>query len=93
MSNRTHSAEQIAEALRLLKSGRSVKEVSSGLGVTTQTIYRWKHEYEDLDATGIKRRLTRKRLRGRSGANPLSLFPVPPAIIQEVQNDRDEQTR
>ena len=50
MKRKRYSVEQIIGMLRevevLLAQGPSVKEVSRELGVTEQTYYRWRKEYE-----------------------------------------------
>ena len=59
MKRKRYSVEQIIGKLReaevLLSQGRTVKEVSRGLGVTEQTYYRWRKEYGGLKVSQARR--------------------------------------
>jgi putative transposase len=46
-----YTEEQIIRILREVQAGQSIASVSRAHGVTEQTIYRWRNEYDGLDRT------------------------------------------
>lgn len=73
MKRSRFSEEQIAYALRFAESGTPVVDVCRQIGVSEATYYPWKHKYDDLGATELKRlkmlegeNVRLKRIRGRS---------------------------
>jgi putative transposase len=69
MKRKRYSVEQIIGKLReaevLLSQGRTVKEVSRGLGVTGQTYYRWRKEYGGLKVSQARRLKEREKENSR----------------------------
>ena len=59
MGRTRHTAEQIISKLReaevLLAQGQTVPQVSRRLGVTEQTYYRWRKEYDGMHVSQAKR--------------------------------------
>jgi putative transposase len=87
MKRKRHSVEQIIGKLReaevLLSQGRTVKEVSHGLGVTEQTYYRWRKEYGGLKVSQARRlkELERENSRLKKAVAELTLDKV---ILKEA---------
>lgn len=50
-----YSNEQIAFALRQAESGVPVAEVCRKIGITEQTLYRWKKKYGNLGVPELRR--------------------------------------
>ena len=48
MPRRGHSEEQIVFALKQVENGAKVPEVCRKLGISDQTFYRWKQQYEGM---------------------------------------------
>jgi putative transposase len=82
MKRKRYSVEQIIGKLReaevLLSRGRTVKEVSRGLGVTEQTYYRWRKEYRGLKVSQARRlkELERENSRLKKAVAELTLDKV-----------------
>ena len=59
MKRTRHSAEQIVSKLReadaMLAAGRSIAQVVQQLGVSEQTIYRWRNQYGGMKADEARR--------------------------------------
>ena len=59
MKRTRHSAEQIVNKLReadaMLAAGRSIAQVVQQLGVSEQTIYRWRNQYGVMKADDARR--------------------------------------
>jgi transposase-like protein len=87
MKRKRYSVEQIIGKLReaevLLAQGRTVKEVSRGLGVTEQTYYRWRKEYGGLKVSQARRlkELERENSRLKKAVADLTLDKV---ILKEA---------
>ena len=87
MKRKRYSVEQIIGKLReaevLLAQGRTVKEVSRGLGVTEQTYYRWRKEYGGLKVSQARRlkELERENSRLKKAVAELTLDKV---ILKEA---------
>jgi putative transposase len=87
MKRKRYSVEQIIGKLReaevLLSQGRTVKEVSRGLGVTEQTYYRWRKEYGGLKVSQARRlkELERENSRLKKAVAELTLDKV---ILKEA---------
>ena len=52
MKRRRFTEEQIAFALRQHEAGTSMPEITRKLGVSEQTVYRWKRKYAGLGVAG-----------------------------------------
>ena len=50
-----YSEEQIIRILSEIRSGQSIASVARTYGVSEQTIYRWRNEYDGLDRSQLKR--------------------------------------
>ena len=50
MKKTRYSEEQIAFALRQAETGTPVGEVIRKMGISTQTFYRWKKQYGQMDS-------------------------------------------
>jgi putative transposase len=87
MKRKRYSVEQIIGKLReaevLLSQGRTVKEISRGLGVTEQTYYRWRKEYGGLKVSQARRlkELERENSRLKKAVADLTLDKV---ILKEA---------
>jgi transposase-like protein len=87
MKRKRFSVEQIIGKLReaevLLSQGRTVKEISRGLGVTEQTYYRWRKEYGGLKVSQARRlkELERENSRLKRAVAELTLDKV---ILKEA---------
>jgi putative transposase len=87
MKRKRYSVEQIIGKLReaevLLSQGRTVKEISRGLGVTEQTYYRWRKEYGGLKVSQARRlkELERENSRLKKAVAELTLDKV---ILKEA---------
>jgi putative transposase len=87
MKRKRYSVEQIIGKLReaevLLSQGRTVKEVSRGLGVTEQTYYRWRKEYGGLKISQARRlkEIERENSRLKKAVAELTLDKV---ILKEA---------
>jgi putative transposase len=87
MKRKRYSVEQIIGKLReaevMLSQGRTVKEVSRGLGVTEQTYYRWRKEYGGLKVSQARRLkdLERENSRLKKAVADLTLDKV---ILKEA---------
>jgi len=59
MKRTRHSAEQIITKLReadaMLASGRTIAQVVQQLGVSEQTLHRWRHQYGGMKANDARR--------------------------------------
>ena len=55
MKNSRLTDQQVALALKEAESGLAVEEVCRKLGVSQQTIYRWKKKFGGLDASEVRR--------------------------------------
>lgn len=54
MPRKGHSEEQIAFALKQVENWTKVPEVCRKLGISDQTFYRWKHQYEGLGVSELR---------------------------------------
>lgn len=59
MKRRRHTPEQIIrklrEAERMLGEGRAIPEVAKQLGISEQTLHRWRNQYGGMKADDVKR--------------------------------------
>jgi transposase len=59
MARKRHTAEQIINHLRqvevMVAQGKAVREASHQIGVTEQTYYQWRKEYDGMDTTQAHR--------------------------------------
>lgn len=55
MKRSKFTEQQIAFALKQVKTGVPVAEMIRKLGITEQTFYRWKKQYGDLGPSELKR--------------------------------------
>lgn len=55
MKKTRFTEEQIAHAVRLVESGTAVAEVCRQMGVTEQTVYRWKRKFTGMGLAEIRR--------------------------------------
>ena len=69
MGRKRHTPEQIITALREaevgLARGKSVKLISRELGITEQTYYRWRREYDGMKVSQARRLKECERENGR----------------------------
>lgn len=83
MRRKGHSEEQIVYALKQAENGTKVGEVSRKLGVSEQTIYRWKQQLTGLGISELRelRQLREENARLKRLVADLSLDKH---ILQEV---------
>jgi len=83
MPRKGHSEEQIVFALKQVENGAKVPEVCRKLGVSQQTFYRWKQQYEGLGISELRelRQLREENARLKRLVADLSLDKH---ILQEV---------
>ena len=55
MKKSWYTEEQISFALQQAEHGTPVKEVIRKLGISEQTLYRWKKKYGGMGTTGLRR--------------------------------------
>ena len=55
MKQSRYTEEQIAFALRQAEAGTSVKELVRKMGITEQTLYRWKKKYAGMGVSEVRR--------------------------------------
>ena len=59
MKKKKHTPEQIVAKLRKLEvltaEGATIAEAAKQIGVTDQTVYRWKNKYGSMDRDELKR--------------------------------------
>jgi putative transposase len=55
MKGKKFTEEQIIAVLKELEAGAGVKEVCRRVGVSEQTIYRWKAKYGGMETSDVKR--------------------------------------
>ena len=83
MPRKGHSEEQIVFALKQVENGAKIPEVCRKLGISDQTFYRWKHQYEGLGVSELRelRQLRDENARLKRLVADLSLDKH---ILQEV---------
>ena len=83
MPRKGHSEEEIVFALKQVENGAKVPEVCRKLGVSQQTFYRWKHQFEGLGISELRelRQLREENARLKRLVADLSLDKH---ILQEV---------
>jgi putative transposase len=54
MPKKGHPEEQIVFALKQVENGAKVQDVIRKLGVTEQTFYRWKKQFEGLGVSDLR---------------------------------------
>lgn len=54
MPRKGHTEEQIVFALKQAENGAKVAEICRKLGITEQTFYRWKKEYQNLGVSELR---------------------------------------
>lgn len=83
MPRKGHTEEQIVFALKQAENGAKVAEICRKLGITEQTFYRWKKEYQNLGISELRelRQLREENTRLKKLVADLSLDKH---ILQEV---------
>jgi putative transposase len=83
MPRKGHSEEEIVFALKQVENGAKVPDVCRKLGVSQQTFYRWKHQFEGLGISELRelRQLREENARLKRLVADLSLDKH---ILQEV---------
>ena len=83
MPRKGHPDEQIVFALKQVENGAKVQDVIRKLGVTEQTFYRWKKQFEGLGVSDLRelRQLREENARLKRLVADLSLDKH---ILQEV---------
>lgn len=83
MPRKGHAEEQIVFALKQVENGGKVLDVCRKLGITEQTFYRWKRQYENLGVSELRelRQLREENARLKKLVADLSLDKH---ILQEV---------
>ena len=83
MPKKGHTEEQIVFALKQAENGGKVAEICRKLGVTEQTFYRWKKEFQNLGVSELRelRQLREENTRLKKLVADLSLDKH---ILQEV---------
>jgi putative transposase len=83
MPRKGHPEEQIVFALKQVENGAKVQDVIRKLGVTEQTFYRWKKQFEGLGVSDLRelRQLREENARLKRLVADLSLDKH---ILQEV---------
>ena len=54
MPRKGHSEEQIVFALKQVENGAKIPDICRKLGISDQTFYRWKHQYEGLGVSELR---------------------------------------
>jgi transposase-like protein len=89
MAKKTFSTADIINKLReaevLASQGKTVDEISRGMGITSQTYYRWRKDYGGMKVDQAKRlkEIERENVRLRKVVADLSLDI---AILKEVNS-------
>jgi len=83
MARKGHAEEEIVFALKQVENGVKVQDVIRKLGVTEQTFYRWKKQFEHLGVSELRelRQLREENSRLKKLVADLSLDKH---ILQEV---------
>jgi len=83
MPRKGHSEEQIVFALKQVENGAKIPDICRKLGISDQTFYRWKHQYEGLGVSELRelRQLRDENARLKRLVADLSLDKH---ILQEV---------
>ena len=83
MPRKGHAEEEIVFALKQVENGAKVQDVIRKLGVTEQTFYRWKKQFEHLGVSELRelRQLREENSRLKKLVADLSLDKH---ILQEV---------
>ena len=83
MPRKGHSEEQIVFALKQVENGAKIPDICRKLGISDQTFYRWKHQYEGLGISELRelRQLRDENARLKRLVADLSLDKH---ILQEV---------
>ena len=83
MPRKGHSEEQIVFALKQAGNGAKIPDICRKLGISDQTFYRWKHQYEGLGVSELRelRQLRDENARLKRLVADLSLDKH---ILQEV---------
>lgn len=83
MPRKGQAEEQIVFALKQVENGAKVLDVCRKLGITEQTFYRWKRQYENLGVSELRelRQLREENVRLKKLVADLSLDKH---ILQEV---------
>jgi putative transposase len=83
MPKKGHPEEQIVFALKQVENGAKVQDVIRKLGITEQTFYRWKKQFEGLGVSDLRelRQLREENARLKRLVADLSLDKH---ILQEV---------
>lgn len=53
MPRKGHSEGQIVFALKQAENGAKIRDICRKLGISDQTFYRWKHQYEGLGVSEL----------------------------------------
>ena len=83
MPRKGHSEEQIVYALRQIEGGQKVSEVCREMGVSPQTVYRWKRRYGGLGLHEV-RELRQLREENRQLKGIVADLTLDKHILQEV---------
>jgi transposase-like protein len=89
MAKKTFSAADIINKLReaevLASQGKTIEEISRGMGITSQTYYRWRKDYGGMkvDQAKLLKELERENVRLRKVVADLSLDI---AILKEANS-------
>lgn len=54
MPRKGHSEEQIVFALKQAENGAKIPDIWRKLGISDQTFYRWKHQFEGLEVSALR---------------------------------------
>jgi putative transposase len=83
MPRKGHSEEQIVFALKQAENRAKIPDICRKLGISDQTFYRWKHQYEGLGVSELRelRQLRDENARLKRLVADLSLDKH---ILQEV---------
>ncbi|WP_372342174.1 transposase [Geothrix sp. PMB-07] len=89
MPRKGHSEEQIVFALKQAENGAKIPDICRKLGISDQTFYRWKHQFEGLGVSELRelRQLRDENARLKRLVADLSLDKH---ILQEVLSKKSE---
>jgi hypothetical protein len=84
MARPPHDPELVAECIRLVRAGNSVREVAAAAGVSFASVARWAREADKAPAVPEDVKARAKRLVERSAAPAEPATPPPPEVPDDA---------